>query len=52
MAEINGKEISRSYTPTSSDEDLGHFDLLVKVRLLLKAHDAMMFLLLLTYGFT
>ncbi|KAI7881328.1 ferredoxin reductase-like protein [Lichtheimia hyalospora FSU 10163] len=30
MAEINGKEISRSYTPTSSDEDLGHFDLLIK----------------------
>jgi cytochrome-b5 reductase len=32
MAEINGKQISRSYTPTSSDDDLGHFDLLVKVR--------------------
>lgn len=31
-AEINGKEIMRSYTPTSSDDDLGHFDLLVKVR--------------------
>ncbi|KAI8391668.1 uncharacterized protein BYT42DRAFT_557655 [Radiomyces spectabilis] len=30
MAEINGKQISRSYTPTSSDEDLGHFDVLVK----------------------
>ena len=30
-AEINGKEIMRSYTPTSSDDDLGHFDLLVKV---------------------
>ncbi|KAI8982292.1 hypothetical protein BDF20DRAFT_912474 [Mycotypha africana] len=30
MAEINGKQISRSYTPTSSDDDLGHFDLLVK----------------------
>ncbi|KAI0036694.1 NADH-cytochrome b5 reductase [Vararia minispora EC-137] len=29
-AEINGKEIMRSYTPTSSDEDRGHFDLLVK----------------------
>lgn len=35
MAEINGKQISRSYTPTSSDDDLGHFDLLVKVRVLL-----------------
>ena len=22
----------RSYTPTSSDDDLGHFDLLIKVR--------------------
>jgi hypothetical protein len=30
-AEINGKDIVRSYTPTSSDDDLGHFDLLVKV---------------------
>ena len=30
-AEINGKEIMRSYTPTSSDDDLGHFDLLIKV---------------------
>ena len=31
-AEINGKDIMRSYTPTSSDDDRGHFDLLVKVR--------------------
>ena len=31
-AEINGKDIMRSYTPTSSDDDLGHFDLLIKVR--------------------
>ncbi|ORX54381.1 ferredoxin reductase-like protein [Hesseltinella vesiculosa] len=30
MAEINGKQISRSYTPTSADEDTGHFDLLIK----------------------
>ncbi|KAI8886198.1 ferredoxin reductase-like protein [Backusella circina FSU 941] len=30
MAEINGKQISRSYTPTTSDEDRGHFDLLIK----------------------
>ncbi|KII93471.1 hypothetical protein PLICRDRAFT_131281 [Plicaturopsis crispa FD-325 SS-3] len=29
-AEINGKDITRSYTPTSSDDDLGHFDLLIK----------------------
>ncbi|KAI9434131.1 ferredoxin reductase-like C-terminal NADP-linked domain-containing protein [Lactarius psammicola] len=29
-AEIGGKEIMRSYTPTSSDDDLGHFDLLIK----------------------
>ncbi|KAI0307849.1 hypothetical protein B0F90DRAFT_74716 [Multifurca ochricompacta] len=29
-AEINGKDIIRSYTPTSSDDDLGHFDLLIK----------------------
>lgn len=32
MAEINGKQISRSYTPTTSDDDLGHFDLLIKVK--------------------
>ena len=31
-AEINGKEVRRSYTPTSNDDDRGHFDLLVKVR--------------------
>lgn len=29
-AEIDGKTITRSYTPTSSDDDLGHFDLVVK----------------------
>ncbi|KAI1797813.1 NADH-cytochrome b5 reductase [Ganoderma leucocontextum] len=29
-AEINGKDIMRSYTPTSSDDNLGHFDLLIK----------------------
>lgn len=31
-ATINDKEIMRSYTPTSSDDNLGHFDLLIKVR--------------------
>lgn len=30
QAEIEGKIIQRSYTPTSSDDDLGYFDLLVK----------------------
>ncbi|EPQ60874.1 hypothetical protein GLOTRDRAFT_30322 [Gloeophyllum trabeum ATCC 11539] len=30
QAEINGKDIMRSYTPTSSDDDKGHFDLLIK----------------------
>ncbi|KAH7108255.1 NADH-cytochrome b5 reductase [Auriculariales sp. MPI-PUGE-AT-0066] len=30
QAEINGKTIQRSYTPTSSDDDLGYFDLMVK----------------------
>jgi hypothetical protein len=34
-ATIDGKEISRSYTPTSSDDEAGHFDLLIKVTLLL-----------------
>lgn len=29
-AEINGKEVMRSYTPISSDDDRGHFDLLIK----------------------
>ena len=32
-AHIGDKEIMRSYTPTSSDDDLGHFDLVIKVRL-------------------
>ncbi|KAF9365683.1 NADH-cytochrome b5 reductase [Mortierella sp. NVP85] len=30
MANINGKEISRSYTPTSSSDDVGHFVLCIK----------------------
>ena len=30
QAEIGGKQIQRSYTPTSSDDDRGYFDLLVK----------------------
>jgi len=30
-AEINGKKIMRSYTPTSSDDDKGYFELMVKV---------------------
>lgn len=29
-ASIDGKDIIRSYTPTSSDADLGHFNLLIK----------------------
>lgn len=29
-AEIDGKQVLRSYTPTSSDEDKGYFDLLIK----------------------
>lgn len=29
-AEINGKDVLRSYTPISSDEDKGHFELLIK----------------------
>ncbi|KAG0010082.1 NADH-cytochrome b5 reductase [Entomortierella chlamydospora] len=31
MANIGGKEISRSYTPTSSSDDIGHFVLLIKI---------------------
>jgi hypothetical protein len=30
-AEIEGKQIVRSYTPTTLDDDKGHFDLVVKV---------------------
>lgn len=30
-ATIGGKLIQRSYTPTSSDDDKGFFDLLIKV---------------------
>lgn len=31
QAEINGKQVMRSYTPVSSDDDRGFFDLLIKV---------------------
>ncbi|EGG13857.1 NADH-cytochrome b5 reductase [Cavenderia fasciculata] len=30
-ATVNGKEVYRPYTPISSDDDLGYFDLLIKV---------------------
>lgn len=30
IVDINGKEVSRSYTPTSSDEDKGYFELVIK----------------------
>jgi len=30
-ANINGKDFIRNYTPTSSDDDKGYFDLLIKV---------------------
>lgn len=30
-AVVDGKEIFRSYTPTSSDDELGYFDLMIKV---------------------
>jgi len=30
-ATSDGKEVYRSYTPVSSDDDLGHFDLIIKV---------------------
>ena len=33
-AEINGKLITRSYTPISNDDDRGRFDLIIKVILL------------------
>lgn len=29
-AMVDGKEVTRSYTPTSLNEDLGYFDLLIK----------------------
>lgn len=32
IANINGKEMSRNYTPTSSDEDKGYFELVIKVK--------------------
>jgi len=31
MTEIDGEEIKRSYTPTSTNDDLGYFDLVVKI---------------------
>lgn len=32
-ADINGKQVTRSYTPISDRGDCGHFDLLIKVKL-------------------
>ena len=31
VSRINGSLVVRPYTPTSSDEDLGHMDLVIKV---------------------
>ena len=31
QAEVNGKNVQRSYTPVSSDDDRGFFDLMIKV---------------------
>lgn len=31
IAEINGTEVKRSYTPVSSDDDKGHFELVIKI---------------------
>jgi Oxidoreductase FAD-binding domain len=33
VAQIGDKEIQRSYTPISSDDDRGYFDLMIKVPL-------------------
>ena len=30
-AEVNGKPCARAYTPVSSDDEIGYFELLVKV---------------------
>lgn len=31
VTQVDGKTVIRAYTPVSSDDDLGHFDLVVKV---------------------
>lgn len=31
VANIDGKEVSRSYTPITSDEEKGYFELIIKV---------------------
>lgn len=41
-ATINDKEIMRSYTPTSSDDNLGHFELLIKVCTTLHSSDTLL----------
>lgn len=30
---VDGETVMRAYTPTSSDDDLGYFDLVIKVSL-------------------
>ena len=34
LRRYDGETVMRAYTPTSSDDDLGYFDLVVKVRLI------------------
>lgn len=38
-AEINGKTVTRSYTPISNDDDRSRFDLIVKVRVFRAVYD-------------
>ena len=33
MSRVDGELVMRAYTPTSSDDDMGYFDLVIKARL-------------------
>lgn len=38
-AKISGQTVQRNYTPVSSDDDFGHFDLLIKVYIMFNFFD-------------
>ena len=45
-AEINGKAVTRSYTPISNDDDRGQFSLIIKVVLFLPPHYCLTYLII------
>ena len=38
LRRVDGELVMRAYTPTSSDDDMGYFDLVIKARACARAH--------------